>query len=71
MKIEKEERQRAKIKRQSLESAVEEKIKRQLQNVFGRAEVSYDFTEILLLNTIYYCAFVIGKNQCFYHVICM
>lgn len=44
MKIEQEERERAKIKRQSLESAVEDKIKRQLQHVFGRADVSYYLT---------------------------
>lgn len=38
-KIEEEEKERAKAKRISLESAVEDKIKRQLQSIVKRAEV--------------------------------
>lgn len=38
-KKEEEERERAKENRISLESAVEDKIKRQLQNIMERAEV--------------------------------
>ena len=38
-RMEEEERQRQEVNRQSLESAVQEKIKRQLQSVLERAEV--------------------------------
>ena len=38
-RIEEEERQRQEVNRQSLESAVQEKIKRQLQSVLERAQV--------------------------------
>lgn len=39
-KKEEEERERTKANRISLESAVEDRIKRQLQNIMGRAEVT-------------------------------
>ena len=59
IKIEQEERERAKIKRQSLESAVEDKVKRQLQNVFARADVSYLKDKLLFYTKCY-----LGWNGC-------